>query len=250
MRTEESLFVLFEPSTFVTRVARSGLSRGVVHSTAVMDLPPDHLNVARLRVEELDSCEGFHYSASASLVMFPGKSLAASVTCTEGNDDLLHEILKHVDAKTLALASCVNRRWRKAAGNQSLWESICTRFWPATFSRPKQLQSVVAALGGFRRLYALCLHPLLLRSDFSPQNFAFPSLSTCRKGAGGPKWGSDEVHLSLSLFSIDCFERLGRRNYVPSSLPLLNKSTFSLQMLEKLSGVETFYTERGKSVER
>jgi hypothetical protein len=66
-------------------------------------------------------------------------------------------------------------------------------------------RAVVAALGGYRRLYRLCLGPAL---DRLGRARAHLSLS-----------------LSLSLFSIDCYERLGGagRQVPPSSLLFLRK---------------------------
>lgn len=152
--------------------------------------------------------------------------LPSITSLVEGNDDILHEVLKHLDAKSLASASCVNRRWRLAAEDQSLWEGICTRHWPAAAnSRPQQLTSVVRALGGFRRLYALCLRRILSRSYPSWQ--PLPLFLTGKGLAGGRQWSKDEVHLSLSLFSIDCFERLGRRSCCPSSLEVLCRASSS-----------------------
>jgi hypothetical protein len=60
-------------------------------------------------------------------------------------------------------------------------------------------RAVVAALGGYRRLYRLCLGPALDRLG--------------RAGALAQAQAARAHHLSLSLslslFSIDCYERLG-----------------------------------------
>ncbi|RVW57243.1 F-box protein GID2 [Vitis vinifera] len=77
------------------------------------------------------------------------------------DEDLLFEVLKHVDARTLATAACVSRQWKRTAHDERLWEMICTRHWANVGCGTQQLRSVVLALGGFRRLHALCLWPLL-----------------------------------------------------------------------------------------
>ena len=38
--------------------------------------------------------------------------------------DLLSEVMKYMDARTLATASCVNRIWHKAAQDDKLWENM------------------------------------------------------------------------------------------------------------------------------
>ncbi|EFJ13111.1 hypothetical protein SELMODRAFT_423923 [Selaginella moellendorffii] len=143
------------------------------------------------------------------------------ISQVERDDDMFYEILKHLDAKALAMAACVNRRWRRAAEDETLWENVCTINWSSASgasSQASQLRSVVLALGGFRRLYVLCLRPLLSRSSSVPAKASVQQQE---------KWSKDEVHLSLSLFSIDCYERLGRRysNCHGSPLKLLCKSS-------------------------
>eukprot|EP01018_Ginkgo_biloba_P015422 Gb_11229 [translate_table: standard] len=128
--------------------------------------------------------------------------------------DLLFEVFKHMDARSLARASCVNRFWHRAAQDEKLWENICTRHWINTGRGNQQLRSVVLALGGFRRLYSLCLWPLLNSSSsfpsFNPRAFSpfISSHTPNRKHAKAQCWGKDEIHLSLSLFSIHCYEKM------------------------------------------
>ena len=79
----------------------------------------------------------------------------------------------------------------------SVWEALCNRHVAGGGPGTK---GVVTALGGYRRLYRVCVGPVLDRLG--------------RIGwAAGP--GEDPAHLSLSLslslFSIDCYERLGGR---------------------------------------
>jgi len=134
------------------------------------------------------------------------KKLALCHDEVAGNVDMLNEIFKHLDAASLAMASCVSKKWKQASDDEGLWEAICTRHWPSTASSQcGQLKSVVVALGGFRRLYVNCLHPLLSRSNNSLKSC---SISKGGLSSGKQKWSKDEVYLSLSLFSIDCYERI------------------------------------------
>ncbi|GLJ25431.1 hypothetical protein SUGI_0487020 [Cryptomeria japonica] len=145
--------------------------------------------------------------------------------------DLLSEVMKHMDARTLARASCVNKVWHKAAQDDKLWENICLKHWANTGCGSHQLRSVVLALGGFRRLYSLCLWPMLNPSASSsssllaPQSFS-PFLSkpglNKKHSAKAQSWGKDEVNLSLSLFSIHCYEKM-------SNAPMQNLSSAQFQ---------------------
>ncbi|XP_058081279.1 F-box protein GID2-like [Magnolia sinica] len=122
------------------------------------------------------------------------------------DEDLLFEVLKHVDARSLATAACVSKQWHKTAQDERLWEMICTRHWANTGCGTQQLRSVVLALGGFRRLHSTYLRPLLKPQlpSSSSTSLPFPVIS--------PKtpahWGKDEVHLSLSLLSIRYYEKM------------------------------------------
>ncbi|XP_058080674.1 F-box protein GID2-like [Magnolia sinica] len=108
------------------------------------------------------------------------------------DSDLLFEVLKHVDARSLATAACVSKQWHKTAQDERLWEMICTRHWANTGCVTQQLRAVVLALGGFRRLHSIYLRPLL-----KPQQPKTPV-----------HWGIDEVRFSLSLH---CF----RYDFIP-----------------------------------
>ncbi|KAG5033987.1 hypothetical protein JHK87_008897 [Glycine soja] len=132
------------------------------------------------------------------------------------DDNLLFEVLKHVDARTLAMSGCVNKQWHKTAQDERLWELICTKQWANTGCGEQQLRSVVLALGGFRRLHALYLFPLS-----KPQQTT--SSSSSSTSAWGPtipqvirskplRLGKDEVHLSLSLLSIRYYEKMNFNN--------------------------------------
>jgi len=133
------------------------------------------------------------------------------------DENMLFEVLKHVDAKTLAMSSCVNKQWHKTAQDERLWELICTKQWANTGCGEQQLRSVVLALGGFRRLHSLYLLPLS-----KPQTSS--SSSSCSSSSSWgpipqvirskplPRLGKDEVHLSLSLLSIRYYEKMNFNN--------------------------------------
>ncbi|KAL6867672.1 hypothetical protein ACP4OV_015696 [Aristida adscensionis] len=131
------------------------------------------------------------------------------------NADILAEILARLDGRSLAAAACVCRLWAAVARRDAVWEALCLRHaGPPAPSAGPATRAVVAALGGYRRLYRLCLGPALDRLGRAHHL----SLS-----------------LSLSLFSIDCYERLGggaagagaaaagRKTPPPSSLLFLCK---------------------------
>lgn len=132
------------------------------------------------------------------------------VEAAELGEDLVFEVLKRADARTLAAAACASRRWRMLAEDERLWEAVCVRHWASIGCGDQQLRSVVLALGGFRRLHSLYLLPLLKPSLRRPA--ALPPLplpTTAAVGVGLPaRWGKDEVQLSLSLLSIGYFEKM------------------------------------------
>lgn len=130
------------------------------------------------------------------------------------DENLLFEVLKHVDARTLALASCVSKLWHRTAQDERLWELICTRQWANIGCGNQQLRSVVLALGGFRRLHSVYLLPLSKpkTAASSTSSSAWPTAPApfpTMVGAKPPaRWGKDEVHLSLSLLSIRYYEKM------------------------------------------
>ncbi|RCV46103.1 hypothetical protein SETIT_9G505500v2 [Setaria italica] len=120
------------------------------------------------------------------------------------NADLLAEILGRLDGRSLAAAACVCRLWAAVARRDAVWEALCLRHVgpappAAAAAAGPATRAVVAALGGYRRLYRLCLGPALDRLG--------------RAGALAQAQAARAHHLSLSLslslFSIDCYERLG-----------------------------------------
>lgn len=132
------------------------------------------------------------------------------------NDDLLFEVLKHVDSRTLAAAACVSKKWKNTAHDERLWEMICTRHGANIGCGTVQLRSVVLALGGFRRLYALYLWPLLkcssLTTSSSAAEISSPVVPTKSASRSGRRWGKDEVDLSLCLLSIRYYEKMNYNN--------------------------------------
>ncbi|KAL7245319.1 hypothetical protein ACSBR2_000610 [Camellia fascicularis] len=144
------------------------------------------------------------------------------------DENLLYEVLKHVDARTLATAACVSKQWHKTAEDERLWELICTRHWANIGCGNQQLRAVVLALGGFRRLHSLYLWPLFKPSSSSSSSTASssawpcfppppppPSVVPAKPTSGGTaktRWGKDEVHLSLSLLSIRYYEKMNFNN--------------------------------------
>ncbi|KAE8674729.1 F-box protein GID2 [Hibiscus syriacus] len=110
------------------------------------------------------------------------------------DENLLYEVLKHVDARTLAMASCVSKQWQKTAKDERLWELICTRHWANIGCGTQQLRSVVLPLGGFRRLHSLYLWPLSKPQSASASSWAppFPKFFNSKPP---PRWGKDEQHV-------------------------------------------------------
>lgn len=110
--------------------------------------------------------------------------------CINDNMDVLIEILKRLDDRTLGVAACVCRMWCSLSRNESLWEHLCFR---QLSPPPEGVRAVVAALGGYRRLYMGCVKPVR-------------ELSVVREL--DRVWTRHEVELSLSLFCVDYYERV------------------------------------------
>jgi hypothetical protein len=111
------------------------------------------------------------------------------------NADLLAEILARLDGRSLATAACVCRLWATVARRDTVWEALCLRHVGPAPAAGAATRAVVAALGGYRRLYRLCLGPALDRLGRAQARLS--------------------LSLSLSLFSIDCYERLGGEGRAP-----------------------------------
>ncbi|BFG18320.1 F-box protein GID2 [Prunus yedoensis var. nudiflora] len=134
------------------------------------------------------------------------------------DDNLIFEVFKHVDARTLGMASCVNKQWHKTAQDERLWELICTRHWANIGCGNQQLRSVVLALGGFRRLHSHYIWRLSKpssSSSSSSSSSASPWATPLKPMLGSKpsgRWGKDEVNLSLSLLSIRFYEKMNYAN--------------------------------------
>ncbi|KAL2474484.1 F-box protein SNE [Abeliophyllum distichum] len=111
------------------------------------------------------------------------------------NMDVLIEILKRLDDRSLGVAASVCSLWCSLTRNDSLWEHLCFR---QLSPPPEGVRSVVVALGGYRRLYMGCVKPVLSRLEKSKVR----ELSVARV------WTRHEVELSLSLFCVDYYERV------------------------------------------
>ncbi|KAL5208188.1 hypothetical protein ABZP36_032623 [Zizania latifolia] len=44
-------------------------------------------------------------------------------------EDLVFEVLRRAEARTLAAAACVSQGWRQLAEDERLWEAACVREW-------------------------------------------------------------------------------------------------------------------------
>ncbi|KAG2263290.1 hypothetical protein Bca52824_070369 [Brassica carinata] len=112
------------------------------------------------------------------------------------DENLLYEVLKHVDARTLATSSCVSKIWHRTTQDERLWELICTRHWANIGCSQNQLRFVVLALGGFRQLHSLYLWPL------------------------------ERTETLLSLLSIRYYEKMNFTKRLPSPNHLLSDLVF------------------------
>ncbi|KAI5343813.1 hypothetical protein L3X38_011689 [Prunus dulcis] len=123
----------------------------------------------------------------------------------------------HVDARTLGMASCVNKQWHKTVQDERLWELICTRHWVNSGCGNQQLRSVVLALGGFRRLHSHFIWPLSKpssSSSSSSSSSASPWASPLKPMLGSkpsdlhlrraePSLGAKTLRSSSCLVSLD-----------------------------------------------
>ncbi|KAL7603262.1 F-box protein GID2 [Lactuca sativa] len=148
------------------------------------------------------------------------------------DENLLYEVLKHVDARTLGAAGCVNKQWHRTAQDERLWELICTKHWANIGCGNNQLRSVVLALGGFRRLHSHYLWPLSKPSTSAATSSSSSTVAAAASSSAWPclppprtivpskptttaaktRWGKDEVQLSLSLLSIRYYEKMNFNN--------------------------------------
>nr|XP_043630929.1 F-box protein SNE-like [Erigeron canadensis] len=104
--------------------------------------------------------------------------------------DILIEILQLLDGKSLGMAACVCKQWCSIVRNDSLWEHLCFKNLS-----PPRVRSVVVALGGYRRLYMVCIRPVVSRLKI-------------RRVGESLLWNRNEVEVLLSLFCVEYYERL------------------------------------------
>ncbi|RAL41873.1 hypothetical protein DM860_009055 [Cuscuta australis] len=119
-----------------------------------------------------------------------GKRINNFCCLINDNTDVLIEILRRLDGRSMAVAACVCRLWCAISRNDSLWENLCFR---RLSPPPDGVREVVRALGGYRRLYMVCVRPVLSR------------LGRRQRRAWTTR---NEVELSLSLFCVDYYERV------------------------------------------
>ncbi|KAM2587863.1 hypothetical protein EV1_045373 [Malus domestica] len=110
-----------------------------------------------------------------------------------------------IDGPSLGVAACVCHLWSTVARNDTIWEHLCFRH--VSSPPPCSVRPVVVALGGYKRLYRVCMRPFLSRlSDLDMVKLV---------------WTRDEVQLSLLLFCVDYYERSGRLGGDSSALSLM-----------------------------
>ncbi|XP_021766270.1 F-box protein SNE-like [Chenopodium quinoa] len=138
--------------------------------------------------------------------------------------DILVEVLKRLDGRSLGVASCVCRLWWSISkSDDSVWEYVCFR----RVSPPPRVRTLVLALGGYKRLYMVCVRPVLGRWNGSGR-------SRCGAELTRRVWSRQGAQLLLSLFCVDYYEKLGSggggggggrigSDAVPSSLMFLCK---------------------------
>ncbi|KAK3007699.1 hypothetical protein RJ639_013308 [Escallonia herrerae] len=116
------------------------------------------------------------------------------------DENLLYEVLRHADARTLASAACVSRRWHATARDERLWELICTRQSANIGCGIQQLRSVVLALGGFRVSGLPMFHPCHLRPLDLPQRHPIFNHNVTRSFTVGLLISYKTVHLCHHLY--------------------------------------------------
>ncbi|KAK9676632.1 hypothetical protein RND81_11G089800 [Saponaria officinalis] len=130
------------------------------------------------------------------------------------NIDILVEILKRLDGGSLGVATCVCRLWRHLATfEDSIWEHVCFRH-----VSPPGVRALVLSLGGYKRLYMVCVRPVLGRVGRKRVRGEFEYELTRRV------WTRQGAQLLLSLFCVDYYEKLGSdttSSTPPSSSSLL-----------------------------
>ena len=110
-------------------------------------------------------------------------------------DDVICEVLRRVEARTLAAAACVSRGWRTLAQDERLWEAPCVREWAGLGFSEQLLRDVVLSFGGFRRLHAVSIRA---RRRFGVGCGNWHGVRTPGQGRRrGAPWTDDEHRLFL-----------------------------------------------------
>nr|XP_043636901.1 F-box protein GID2-like [Erigeron canadensis] len=188
-------------------------------------LSPIHFHNQKPMIKKLKSFHDKNNHSCSSVT-----TETAGLTAVLTDENLLYEVLKHVDAKTLGTAACVSRQWHQTAQDERLWEMICTQHSLNLGCGINQLRLVVLALGGFRCLHSKYLlplsKPLISKGTTSSSSTVVAATSTSAwpclpstpravvkantASSVKTRWGKDEIQLSLSLLSIRYFEKLNR----------------------------------------
>eukprot|EP00250_Pteridium_aquilinum_P008679 c18128_g1_i1 orf=722-1864(+) len=108
------------------------------------------------------------------------------------NNDVLYEVLSHVDGLTLATAACAGSVFHSISTDEKIWERICQQQWPST--NDPHVKSIISSLGGFRHYYSECF-PLVVNK----QPFLFDVSDTTMKDA--EDWFDDEEDMIEELHS-------------------------------------------------
>uniref|UniRef100_A0A452YHM4 F-box domain-containing protein n=2 Tax=Aegilops tauschii subsp. strangulata TaxID=200361 RepID=A0A452YHM4_AEGTS len=101
-------------------------------------------------------------------------------------EDLMFEVLRRAEARTLASAACVSRGWRALAQDERLWEAACVREWADLGFSEQQLRALSCSRSA---AFAACTP-----SPSGPSSGAVPVflLRLLREGEGGssllPGW--------------------------------------------------------------
>ncbi|KMT02234.1 hypothetical protein BVRB_9g206250 [Beta vulgaris subsp. vulgaris] len=122
--------------------------------------------------------------------------------------DILVEVLKRLDGRSLGVAACVCQLWCSiATSDDAVWEHVCFRH----VSPPPGVRPLVLALGGYKHLYMVCIRPVLgrlnksgLRKSGRTGKWVGPGSELTRR-----VWTRQGAQLLLSLFCVDYYEKLG-----------------------------------------
>ena len=189
---EETLAALIQVSR--TPEGREGLSGVLADTLFLLPASPSRLLLLRLRLLR-NLLAGHEFNQYAFIERSGPSVVAASVLSSPSLAP---------DAVRAALQALGNTALAGELHRDAVWEALCLRHvvGPAPPAGPAT-RAVVAALGGYRRLYRLCLGPALDRLGRAGGG------ALAQAQAAESRAHHLSLSLSLSLFSIDCYERLG-----------------------------------------